>query len=423
MTQATWIGELPPGWQQTYLKYETTFINGAPFKPSDWSAQGTPIIRIENLNGGEDYNFYSGGLDKKYEVKKGDLLFAWSGNIGTSFGPFLWARPGVHYLNQHIFRLEDYRFEKRYFYWLLRGVTSFIESKASGIIGLVHVTKAELGRVAIPLISQQLQISIADYLDTKHREIETFITGKRRLIELFEEQERAIISRAVTRGINLDARMKPSGLDWLGEIPAHWQVRRNQRLFRERIQRGLEGLPILVVSLHTGVSVGQETDDDGRPRRLIEERSTYKFAARGDIAYNMMRMWQGAVGVVPVDGLASPAYVIAKPLAGVNSEYFSYLFRTDIYKREINRNSRGIVSDRNRLYWDDFKQLPSPVPEFTEQESIIEAIGSEKAKIDRAIRTAQREIELICEFRTTLISDAVTGKLDVRTLARREPPL
>ncbi|CAG0978997.1 hypothetical protein METP1_01664 [Methanosarcinales archaeon] len=97
-------------------------------------------------------------------------------------------------------------------------------------------------------------------------------------------------------GLDSNVRLKPSGIEWLGDVPEHWCLRRVGLIFKERNQCGSNGLPILVVSLNTGVTVGNEEDEGGRPRRLIEDRSTYKLAIKGDVAYNMMRMWQGAVG-------------------------------------------------------------------------------------------------------------------------------
>ena len=96
----------------------------------------------------------------------------------------------------------------------------------------------------------------------------------------------------------------------------------------------------------------------------MADLAKYKRAAKGDLAYNMMRMWQGAVGVAPVDGLVSPAYVVARPFTEVVARYYSYLFRTDVYMFEVDAYSRGIVKDRNRLYWDQFKQMVSPGSTF-----------------------------------------------------------
>lgn len=107
---------------------------------------------------------------------------------------------------------------------------------------------------------------------------------------------------------------KDSGVAWLGDVPGHWEVRRNGRLFLQRNETGFPALPILEVSLRSGVRV-RDFDASSR-KQVMRDRAMYKRALRGDITYNMMRMWQGAVGVAPVDGLISPAYVVARPLAG-----------------------------------------------------------------------------------------------------------
>lgn len=158
---------------------------------------------------------------------------------------------------------------------------------------------------------------------------------------------------------------RDSGLPWLPEIPEGWQVLRNGRLFAHRVQTGFPDLPILEVSLRTGVRVRDM--ENLKRKQVMSQKEKYKRATKGDIAYNMMRMWQGALGAAPVDGLVSPAYVVASPFPEANSAYFSYLFRTAAYMREVNKFSRGIVSDRNRLYWDEFKQMPSLLPPRAEQ--------------------------------------------------------
>jgi len=130
------------------------------------------------------------------------------------------------------------------------------------------------------------------------------------------------------------AEYKDSGLPWLGDVPSHWEVRRNGRLFRQRNETGFPELPILEVSLRTGVRV--RDFDNATRKQVMSDREKYKRARRGDIAYNMMRMWQGAVGVAPADGLISPAYIVAAPLANTDSRYYEYLFRIDQYKNEVN---------------------------------------------------------------------------------------
>lgn len=200
-------------------------------------------------------------------------------------------------------------------------------------------------------------------------------------------------------------KYKDSGLPWLGEIPVGWEVHRNGRLFSQRNETGFPDLPVLEVSLKTGVRV--RDFESSKRKQVMADFGKYKRAARGDIAYNMMRMWQGAVGVAPVDGLISPAYVVARPRSGTDSRYFSLLFRTTAYMNEVNMFSHGIVSDRNRLYWDEFKQMPSVVPPPDEQRQIacfLDAIGN---KVRQFIRNKRRLIALLREQKQNLITQAI----------------
>ncbi len=203
---------------------------------------------------------------------------------------------------------------------------------------------------------------------------------------------------------------RDSGLPWLGEIPGHWDIRRNGRLFSERVETGFGDLPILEVSLRTGVRV-RDMENLAR-KQQIADRSKYKRAAKGDIAYNMMRMWQGAVGVAPVDGLISPAYVVARPFPEVEARYYAYLFRTGAYMREANKFSRGIVSDRNRLYWEEFKQMPSASPPTEEQERISDFLDAHGQLTSRLIRNKRRLIGLLNEQKQAIINRAVTRGLN-----------
>ena len=212
------------------------------------------------------------------------------------------------------------------------------------------------------------------------------------------------------------AELKPyparrdSGVPWLGEVPVGWEIRRNGRLFIQRNETGFPDLPILEVSLRTGVRV-RDFDASAR-KQVMADRAKYKRAADGDIAYNMMRMWQGAVGVVPMDGLISPAYVVARTFPGTVPRYFAYLYRTDSYMGEVDNYSRGIVKDRNRLYWEQFKQIPTPCPPPAEQAAIVRFLDYADRRIRRYIRAKQKLIKLLEEQKRAIIHRAVTRGLD-----------
>lgn len=229
----------------------------------------------------------------------------------------------------------------------------------------------------------------------------------------YQHTEEPLFSPEKTRS-RVELRSYPerrdSGLDWIGEVPAHWEVSRNGRLFSQRVETGRPDLPVLEVSLKTGVRVRGEVD--GARKQAMSNRSQYKVAGQGDIAYNMMRMWQGAVGVAPVDGLVSPAYVVARPRPQTVSRYYAYLFRTNAYMEEVNRRSRGIVKDRNRLYWQDFKQIPSLLPPPGEQARIADYLDAHGREAGRLIRTKQRLIALLNEQKKAIIQRAVMRGLD-----------
>jgi type I restriction enzyme S subunit len=203
---------------------------------------------------------------------------------------------------------------------------------------------------------------------------------------------------------------KDSGLPWLGKVPAHWEIRRNGGLFQQRNDPGDAELPILEVSLRTGVRVRDFAAS--KRKQVMTDRSKYKRAGRGDLVYNMMRMWQGAAGIAPESGLVSPAYVVCRAMPGIDSGYFSRLFKTDDYLAEIDAASRGIVKDRNRLYWDQFKQICSPLPPASEQAAITRFLAWATNRLDRAIGAKRRIIALLQEQKQAVIHRAVTRGLD-----------
>jgi len=178
------------------------FVNGRAFKPNDWKTKGLPIIRIQNLNGSKEFNFFEGEYELKHLIKSGDLLFSWSGSRGTSFGSFFWSGPdGL--LNQHIFRvIPTESIRQRYLGHLLRYVTTVIEKKAHGSAGLVHITKGELEKVQVNY-SRTLneQDCITTILDAADREI-GILGGQ---LDALKQQKKGMMQKLLTGAV----RVKP----------------------------------------------------------------------------------------------------------------------------------------------------------------------------------------------------------------------
>lgn len=204
-----WIGDIPHHWSINRLKYLTRFDNGIAFKPNDWKEEGVPIIRIQNLNGSQEFNYTDRqGLPNHLLIKPGELLFSWSGNRGTSFGPFIWDRSFSAYLNQHIFKLSGYRGDLRFFYYMLLAVTRHVEEETHGIIGLVHITKPELGAISVAVPPAEEQKEIATSLDVACSEIDLVIRQAQHEVNLVREYRALLIADVVTgkldvRGVDL----------------------------------------------------------------------------------------------------------------------------------------------------------------------------------------------------------------------------
>ena len=280
-----------------------------------------------------------------------------------------------------------------------------------------HGTKAlrtELWRklpIAIP--PPEIQSRIVTFLDRKTAGIDDLIAKKERLVELIQERLRGLITQAATKGLDLTVPMKESGIYWLGKLPSHWKLEPNGRLFREMDERGLRDLPVLSVSLSTGVEERDFSEDRIQPK--MSDFADYKVARRDDIVFNKMRMWQGAVGVAPVDGFVSPDYTVLRPSKEANPSFFSTLYRTVGYTCEVNRFSHGIALDRNRIYWDAFKNILSPVPPRHEQDAIVAEVQRLKDEMGKRVKVLERGTALLREYRQALISAAVTGKIEIPT--------
>jgi type I restriction enzyme S subunit len=284
--------------------------------------------------------------------------------------------------------------------------------------GLANLNATMVGQIVVPVPPLPEQTQIATFLDRETAKIDALVAEQRRLMELLKEKRQAVISHAVTRGLNPHAPLKPSGIEWLGDVPEHWVVTRMANIFREVTESGNDDLPILSVSIHHGVS-DKEMDDEELDRKVTrsDDRTKYKRVAPDDLVYNMMRAWQGGFGTVQVEGMVSPAYVVARPKFPVVTAYVEHLLRTPKAIEQMRRHSRGITDFRLRLYWDEFKNLNVVAPPIDEAKAICGEIGAMDRKFHTLTTEAQRAIDLLQERRTALISAAVTGQIDVRDAA------
>jgi type I restriction enzyme S subunit len=273
--------------------------------------------------------------------------------------------------------------------------------------------------ICFPPFSEQLKME--QFLADQVGKINALIREQQNLIELLQEKRQAIISQAVTKGLNPNAAMKSSGVKWVGEVPAHWDVFRLASLYREIIEAGNDELPILSVSIHDGVSDRQLAEDEmERKVNRSEDVAKYKRVLPGDLVYNMMRAWQGGFGTVTVPGQISPAYVVARPKRDFSSRFIELLLRTRQAIEEIRCHSYGVTDFRLRLYWDNFKIIRVVLPPKNEQVEILARIEKMNQKFDQLIDASKSSIARLQERRSALITAAVTGQIDVRNYRPEE---
>ena len=264
----------------------------------------------------------------------------------------------------------------------------------------------------IPLPSLVEQTQIVNFLDRKTEQIDELIRNKERRIELLQEQRTALINQVVTKGLDPNVEMKPSGVEWIGEIPVHWEVVRCTHLFELKHIKNTSGEINLSVYRDYGVIRRDSRNDNYN--RISEDTSSYKLVEPGDFVFNKMKCWQGSLGISEYRGIVSPAYTVCKPKRHFQGKYFHHLLRSYSYIQEFNRLSYGIRTSQWELRFEDFKDIVVPYPTILEQTQIANFLDSKTKQIDEMITAEQRKIELLQEFRQSLISEAVTGKIDVR---------
>ena len=414
---------IPEKWKVIKLKYLLDSKAGFAFPSDAFSDSGTAVVRISDL-------LVSGVVDiskspklpskfnkylSEYFAEEGNILMAMTG--GTIGKVSIYKYEQKSFLNQRVCKFipKANFYPKLAWYWMNTDVwKDYIDLKAFGGAqpNISDNTIKEM-QICLP-DSLDTQISICNFLDKKTYEIEQVIAIKEQQIALLNERKQIVIQKAVTQGLDSNVPMKDSGVEWIGQIPEHWEIRANRTIFKERNEQGKEGLPLLSVSIHSGVSNEEISEEDNvRGRVKIEDKSKYILVKKGDIAFNMMRAWQGGIGAVSVDGMVSPAYIVAKPNDLINSEFFEYQYRCPEFIQQMDRYSKGITDFRKRLYWDGFKQLVTVVPPLEEQLKIVEQIKAIEQQTNFAIQIKNQQIEKLKEYKTTLINDAVTGKIKV----------
>ncbi|MFZ2653745.1 MAG: restriction endonuclease subunit S [Victivallales bacterium] len=270
-----------------------------------------------------------------------------------------------------------------------------------------------------PLPPTDEQAAIVRFLDYENARIERAIRSKKKLITLLNEQKQAIIHRAVTRGLDPNVKLKPSGIPWIGDIPEHWNTPLNQCIFRENI-RPHNGLPELQLSLSQRDGL---IDTSKMQERSLQTSNfnNWKVTLPGDLVLNRFKAHLGVFFCATLRGIVSFHYGVFAPRVKLNTKYFELLFHTAPYRAIYAGRSNGMTVGLQNLSNQNFYNVRAIVPPFMEQVEIVAFLETATADLNKSIANTEREIFLLREYRTRLVADVVTGKLDVREAAKDLP--
>lgn len=402
---APWLGDVPEHWEVRSLGSLTSVIShrARPDLPLLSVVREKGVIPRSTMSDEENHNFVPDDLSNYKVVREGNLVInkmkAWQGSLGIA------PMDGVVSPAYFVF---DFKIgDKKYGQALLRSKTyvSFFAKVSDGVrIGQWDLSIDGMKRIPVVIPPLPEQSAIVRFLGWADRRIRRVIRARQKRIKLLEEQKQAIIHRAVTRGLDPNVRLKPSGVEWLGDVPEHWEVRRIKNVARLKSGESITSERINLTgdfAVYGGNGIRGFTSEYTHEGEFV--LIGRQGALCGNINYAKGKFW------------ASEHAVVSHPLEPFEVLWFGELLRV------MNLNQYSIAAAQPGLAVERIGNLSIPVPEFSEQQLIATHIQEHFRPFDIAIAAYRREIELLKESRTRLIADVVTGKLDVRVAAASLP--
>lgn len=390
------------------------FHNGNGFRPPDWRPSGLPIIRIQNLNGSQNFNYFDGEPKPKWIVEPGDLLFAWAGVKGVSFGPTIWPGPrGV--LNQHIFRVVPKKgVDKYWLYLALQVATRRIESNAHGFkSSLVHVQKDDITNQAVDLPPLPEQRKIAEILRTWDEAI-----AKLEALRAAKLRRHRALTHSLVFGTRQLDRFRTTdevaAHRWF-KLPATWGVKPIGKLAREISERNDDGEQheVLSCSKYDGFVRSLEYF---KKQVFSADLSGYKKIWRGDFGFPSNHVEEGSIGLQNLTdvGVVSPIYTVFRfAPEKVDADYAFAVLKTNLYRHIFEVSTSASVDRRGSLRWSEFSKLPFPLPPLAEQRAIAKVLHTAQTDLD-ALST---EIEALTRQKRGLMQKLLTGEWRVKVEA------
>jgi len=307
---------------------------------------------------------------------------------------------------------QSYQYVPQYVSYFLTYTNKSEFIKFAKGVTIYHIYGNTIREMPIFLPPINEQEKIVNYLEQKVSQINQAIKQKENLIALLNERKNIIVNTSIKKGINQNVTLKNTNIEWIGEVPEHWEIIKVKNIFNLIIDPAPKNNDEELLSIYTDIGV--------RPRKELEEKGNkasttdgYWRVKKGDFIVNKLLAWMGAIGLSEYEGVTSPAYDILRAKIPIVGRFYHELFRLKVFSEEMKKYSRGIMDMRLRLYFDKFGDIRVPYPKQREQQQIVDYIQRQTKKIDHVVTLQQKQIKKLEEYKATLIDSVVTGKVRI----------
>ncbi len=411
-----WIGEVPSHWEILRGKYVLSILSGFPFdsKKFEYDDRYMPLIRIRDINNSSTEVYYSGDYPKESVIKKGEVLIGMDGDFNVS----RWNGPNA-LLNQRVCKINECsKMNTRYAFYMLSLPLTVINNVTYATT-VKHLSVYDIYNTFLPVPTIIEQEGIANYLDKKCSEIDNVISAQQKRIALLQELKQSVITHAVTKGLNPNVEMKDSGMEWIGDIPSNWN---NLRLrFVCELRNGYTPSKANPEFWEDGTIPWYRMEDIRECGRKLKEAKQYitEDAVKGGGLFeagSFILATTATIGehaVLIVDSLANQRFTNLKIRKSLSQKllgdyFFYYLYMVDDYCKATTKTSTFPAVSMELL-----KNCHIVFPPVKEQYKIIDYLDKRCASIDSSISKAQHQVELLQEYKQSLITEVVTGKRKV----------
>lgn len=407
-----WIGEIPNSW--TVRRGKTLFVN-TKYIPGKLSSnydrlsltlKGVLPRKKDDSDGlqPKDFDTYQLLRENELVFKLIDLQNVSTSRVGLAHATGL-VSPAYIVLHANEEILPAFA-EKFYLMMWYREIFNSLGD--NGVRSSLNVS--DLLNIPVCYPKMEEQIFLTNYLDTKCSEIDATAEDIQKEIDLLEEYKKSVITEAVTKGLNPDAEMKDSGVEWIGEIPKHWEIIRIGYILGEIDRRSITGMEeSLSVSQVLGVVPSSQIAVPSTASTMVGQ----KIVEPGELVLNKLKAHLGVCFVSNYKGLVSPDYAVYKANEKVKSKLLEYVFHTASCIWEFKKYITGVGQGLSRLYTKDLFRINVALPDMLEQQQIVSYLDSKCSEIDTLIADKKRQLNILADYKKSLIYEYITGKKEV----------